>query len=255
MAHTVLICGKSGSGKTTAMRTLNPKETVIFRAINRTLPFKGAGQYIEGRNMRSTPVFDGPEGLSERLKWANRFASVKNVVITDGTYIMRNEFMSKINDVGFKKFNDIGLHTKRLFDEINSMRDDITVFLEWHCATESSDSGAVTYVPSTVGSLVDRVSGPFENVDIILFAEPKYTNNTIEYGFYTNRVIGRGGIEIPAKSPMGMFEDIFIPNDAQLVVDTIRKYYGDSPVAQPSELQGANVAAQQTTSEIINTKE
>jgi hypothetical protein len=89
-----------------------------------------------------------------------------------------------------------------------------------------SEGSVVTYEPATVGKLVDKISKPFENVDIILFAEPKYDNNQISYGFYTNRALRRGGIEIPAKTPMGMFKDIFIPNDLKLVADTINRYYG-----------------------------
>jgi hypothetical protein len=34
------------------------------------------------------------------------------------------------------------------------------------------------------------------------------------------------GIEIPAKSPDGMFEEDFIPNDLQLIVDKMKEYYG-----------------------------
>lgn len=225
MANTVMICGKSGSGKTTAMRTLSSGETVIMRAIHRTLPFRNANEYVNGENLFETPKFDV---LKRGIEWANRQAWVRNVVITDGTYLMRNEFIGKINNVGFQKFNELGAHTKELFDLLNGMREDIMVFLEWHAENETSDGGIVTYSASTVGNLVDRMSAPFENVDIVLFAEPRYDDRgQITYGFYTNRAIGRGGAELPAKSPAGMFDDIFVSNDAQMVADTIRRYYGE----------------------------
>lgn len=224
MANTVFICGKSGSGKTTAIRTLNPKETVIFKCIQRTLPFPTAKQYSEeNKNLFFTPTFDR---LQPALAWAMKRPNVKNVVITDGTYLMRNEFIDKINQIGYKKFNEMGEHTKRLFELAQNLREDQTVFIEWHPDTAESDGNIITYEPATVGKLVDKVSKPFENVDIILFAEPKYSNDTITYGFYTNRALGRGGIEIPAKTPMGMFSELFIPNDLQLVADTIKNYYG-----------------------------
>ena len=44
------------------------------------------------------------------------------------------------------------------------------------------------------------------------------------YGFYTHRIM-QGTIEIPAKTPDGMFEDDFIPNDLGLVVRKINEYY------------------------------
>lgn len=224
MSTTVFVCGMSGSGKTTAARTLDPKETVVFRAINRTLPFRGAKDYVKNRNIFDTPTFDV---LQKGVAWADRQPWVRNVVVTDGTYLMRNEFIGKIAQVGFQKFNDLGAHTKKLFDTLNSMRDDIVAFLEWHAEPVTSDGGVSTYAASTVGNLVDRVSAPFENVDVILWAEPQYDDRKkITYGFWTNRAIGRGGAELPAKSPDGMFDETFIPNDDQAVAETIRRYYG-----------------------------
>ena len=58
MAKTILICGKTGTGKTTSIRNLNPEETVIFKVINRTLPFKYAGKYVENRNLFNTPSYE-----------------------------------------------------------------------------------------------------------------------------------------------------------------------------------------------------
>ena len=84
----------------------------------------------------------------------------------------------------------------------------------------------VTYKAATVGKLLDEKYNIFENVDIILFAEPKINGNNITYGYYTNMVMGTGGAYLPAKSPIEMFKDIFIPNDLQFVVDTVNKYYG-----------------------------
>jgi hypothetical protein len=53
-----------------------------------------------------------------------------------------------------------------------------------------------------------------------------YTNveeskdGNIQYGFLTNRFK-----KIPAKSPDGMFNELKIPNDLQLVVNTLNEYY------------------------------
>jgi hypothetical protein len=37
----------------------------------------------------------------------------------------------------------------------------------------------------------------------------------------------QGTIEVPAKTPEGMFEDDFIPNDLGLVVRKINEYYNE----------------------------
>ena len=67
---------------------------------------------------------------------------------------------------------------------------------------------------------------PEENVAITLFAQPRYNDKGIpEYGFYTHRM-KVNGIEICAKTPEGMFEEDFIPNDLGTVVKAMKEYYG-----------------------------
>ncbi len=100
MAQTILICGKTGTGKTTSIRTLDPKETIILRVINRTLPFKFAGIYgKEQNNMFLTPEYGD---VLKGLEWANKRPNVKNIVITDATYIIRQEYFKKAQQAGLK---------------------------------------------------------------------------------------------------------------------------------------------------------
>ena len=60
---------------------------------------------------------------------------------------------------------------------------------------------------------------------MVLYSTVKFTDKgEAEYGFYTHRSM-QGTVEIPAKSPEGMFEEDFIPNDLGLVVRKINEYY------------------------------
>lgn len=222
MAKTILIAGKTGTGKTTSIRTLDPNETVIFRVINRTLPFKYAGMYSkEKKNLFSTHTYDD---VLKGLEWANKQKHVKNIVITDATYIMRQEFVKRAKEIGYTKFSDMAQHMQQLLTAIQDAREDLKVFVEFHVEIDEAGSA---YKASTVGKLIDEKYNIFENVDIILFASPMYEDNTSKYGFYTNHTLDRAGLEIPAKSPMGMFEDLYIPNDLALVAKTIDEYYAE----------------------------
>lgn len=224
MATTILIAGKTGTGKTSAIRTLNPKETLILRVINRTLPFKFAGIYgKEQKNMLSTPTYDS---VLKALEWADKQKHIKNIVITDGTYIIRQEYFRKANQTGYQKYTDMAVHMQQVLKAIQECRDDIKVFMEYHVESIVTDSGAMEYKPSTVGKLLDSQYNILENVDIVLFTQPQYEDKKITYGFVTNRTIDRNGAEIPAKSPIGMFEEMFIPNDLALVAKAIDEYYG-----------------------------
>ena len=224
MATTILIAGKTGTGKTSAIRTLDPKETLILRVINRTLPFKYAGIYgKEQKNMLSTPTYDS---VLKALEWADKQKHIKNIVITDGTYIIRQEYFRKANQTGYQKYTDMAVHMQQVLKAIQECRDDIKVFMEYHVESIVTDSGATEYKPSTVGKLLDSQYNILENVDIVLFTQPQYEDKKITYGFVTNRTIDRNGAEIPAKSPIGMFEEMFIPNDLALVAKAIDEYYG-----------------------------
>ena len=223
MATTILIAGKTGTGKTTAIRTLDPNETVIFRVINRTLPFKYAKAYSkEKKNLFSTPTYTD---VLKGLEWANKQEHVKNIVITDGTYIIRQEYFKKAQVAGYQKYTEFAVHMQQILKAIQELRDDIKVFMEYHVESNVSDSGVTEYKPSTVGKLLDSQYNILENVDIVLFAQPEIDDKTVNYGFLTNRTVDKNGADIPAKSPMGMFEDLFIPNDLALVAKTIDEYY------------------------------
>jgi len=224
MAKTILIAGKMGTGKTTSIRTLNPEETVIFRVINRTLPFKFTGKYVENKNLFTTPSY---EDVLKGLKWANAQKNVKNIVITDGTYIIRQEYFKKANITGYQKFTDMAVHMQQILKAIQDCRNDIKVFMEYHIEANTNDAGNVEYKAATVGKLLDEKYNIFENVDIILFTDPQYDDKNIEYVFATNRTIDKNGAEIPAKSPMGMFDDLHIPNDLAFVAQKIDEYYAE----------------------------
>ena len=48
MAQSVLVIADSGTGKSTSIRTLDPKETFIINIANKPLPFKGyKSKYIQ----------------------------------------------------------------------------------------------------------------------------------------------------------------------------------------------------------------
>lgn len=224
MANFILVTGSTGAGKTTSIRTLNPKQTLILRSIKRTLPFKGAKNF----NVIDTPTY---KDVIDKIDKANKIKACKNIVITDGTYIMRNEFFDKINTPGFDKFSKLAVHIREILMKCQECRDDLNVIMEWHTEPVQSDGNIMTYKAATVGKLLDSQFNIYENVDIILYAQPRIEGTRVEYGFYTNASTANG-VLIPAKTPIDMFEDSFVPNDLNLVVNKIKEYYGGE---QPAE--------------------
>ena len=227
MANFILVVGQTGHGKTTGIRTLDPKHTLVLRTINRKLPFPSASKYV----VRDTSDY---KEVIDWLEKANKSKVIENVVITDGTYIMRQEFFRRDKEIGYNKFTDMANHIREVLLTVQKCRDDLNVFMEYHVEPVTSDNSISGYKASTIGKMIDEKYNIFENVDIILFAEPKLVGNTVQYGYYTNLTQGHNGAYLPAKTPMGMFKDIFIPNDLQLVADTIKNYYGGNE-GQPED--------------------
>ena len=157
---------------------------------------------------------------------SQKFPNVKNIVIDDAIYIMRTEFFDRSKEKGFDKFNDLADHFRKIIAEGNNLRNDITVFMLLHTEMVETDGSVIGYKVSTVGKLLDKMYNPLESVSITLFCQPKYDDKgKPEFGFWTHPM-KVNGIEIPAKSPDEMFEDDFIPNSLQYVLDKMHEYYG-----------------------------
>ena len=124
-----------------------------------------------------------------------------------------------------QKYTEFAMHMQQILKAIQDCRDDMKVFMEYHVEANVTELGITEYKPSTVGKLLDNQYNILENVDIVLFANPEYEDKEIKYGFITNRTIDKNGAEIPAKSPMGMFDEMFIPNDLAFVAQKIDEYY------------------------------
>jgi hypothetical protein len=90
-----------------------------------------------------------------------------------------------------------------------------------------SDKITTGYKVSTIGNLIDNQYNPLEVVPMVLFSAVKFDDKgNASYGFYTHRCM-QGTIEIPAKSPDGMFEEDFIPNDLGYVTTKMNEYYNE----------------------------
>lgn len=226
MSNLVLVLGESGTGKSTSIKTLNPKETVVFNILGKRLPFKGSAAMYNEDNKNLVKVNDWQE-LVDLLHSVDEDAPhMKNVVIDDAIYIMRTEFFNRCKEKGFDKYNELADHFRRVIATCSSLRDDLNIFMLLHTETVETEGTIIGYKSSSVGKLLDKMYRPEENTAITLFAQPKFDDKgKPSYGFYTHKM-RVNGIELPSKTPEGMFEEDFIPNDLGLVVKAMKEYYG-----------------------------
>lgn len=226
MSNLVLVMGESGSGKSTSIKSLDPKETVIFNILGKRLPFKGSAASYNETNKNLFKVDNWQTVINYLNSISASAPHIKNVVLDDAIYIMRTEFFDRSKERGFDKYNELADHFRRIIATCSSLRDDLNIFMLLHVESVEADGSIIGYKSSSVGKLLDKMYRPEENTAITLFAQPKFDDKgKASYGFYTHKM-KVNGVELPSKTPEGMFEEDWIPNDLGLVVKSMKEYYG-----------------------------
>lgn len=226
MSNLVFIMGESGTGKSTSIKSLDPKETAIFNILGKRLPFKGSNALYNKENKNLFNISDWQTVLNYLDAIDKKAPHIKNIIIDDAIYVMRIEFFDRAKERGYEKFTDMGDHFRKIIAACNNKRDDLNIFMLLHTEPVRDGNLIIKYKASTIGNLLEEKYKPDENTTITLFAQPRFDDKgKAEYGFYTHK-LKVDGIEIPAKTPDGMFEEDFIPNDLGLVVKAMNEYYG-----------------------------
>ena len=100
------------------------------------------------------------------------------------------------------------------------MRDDLTIYFLTHSEDSTDINGNRRVKAKTVGKMIDNALTLEGLFSIVLFGKVvKDDKGVYHYGFDT-----QNNGENTCKSPMGMFEDTFIPNDLAYVNECIDKY-------------------------------
>lgn len=215
MSNMILIIGESGTGKSTAIETLDPAETFIIQVVNKPLPFKG----FKSKYPLKTKDNNGNRVVAKDWTWVIKTLQMiesnskfKNIIIDDFQYILSSEYMSRAMERGYDKFTEMAQHYYQIIEMAQQMREDLNIIFLSH--NEQKDDG--TSKVKTIGKLLDdklTVEGLFTIVLNTKIEDGNYFFETQNNGFNTS------------KSPKGMFEDLKIPNDLQYVIDKVSEYY------------------------------
>lgn len=208
MSTPVLILGESGSGKSTAMRNLDPANTLLIQAIRKPLPFKREGWAYFNPETKSGNIFatDHVTSIIELMSKTKR----KIIVLDDYQYILANELMRRFRETGYGKFSEIGYNGWNLINVASQLAPDVRVYFLAH--TMTGDDG-ITKV-KTPGKLLETytVEGLFSIVMRTVVRDGEFYLSTRNSGSDT------------VKTPIDMFADELIPNDLVLVDQAIHDY-------------------------------
>lgn len=232
MANKILTLGSPGSGKSTALETLNPEEVFIICSDEKGLPFPKWR-----RNYTTKYSEDGRLSISESNYYqtndiqhvamlitsiAEKRPDIKVIVVDTITALMEQEFMGRAKEKGFDKYTDMGLSVFNLVTLPEKLkRDDLTVIFMAHTEDKYDSEGVLkTSFKVIGGKLVGEkieIEGRF---NIVLYAEVVQEGNDFKYYFNT-QTNGKN----TCRSPRGMFERR-IPNDFKYVLERIKDYEG-----------------------------
>ncbi len=129
------IVGQTGTGKSTAIKHLDPKETYIINVAKKELPFKGSEKLYNTENKNYAEIDDAVKITQRLRKLSDDAPHIKNIVIEDSNYIMGFNIVAKATEVGYTKFSLMAKEMVDMFREARKLRDDITVFYLTHPET------------------------------------------------------------------------------------------------------------------------
>ena len=231
----VLVLAASGFGKSTSLgaipelgiKGLNPKETFLITVTNKGLPFRGWTKDYVHVPVGAPPttgnflISNNGDVIRKNIDYfvANR-PDITTYVIDDLNYVMQDYYMKNALAKGYDVFKNIGLFMGGIFDSAYAIPQDKNFIVLMHYETED-DGFTKSYKAKTVGKATDQyitIEGKFE---VVLYGKQAIDESTkkVVKQFVTNF-----DGQYPAKSPVGMFKDMYILNDMGLVVDEINKY-------------------------------
>ena len=206
------IVGSSGTGKSTSLRNLPLKDTIIIDLERKGFPFK------EAKNFQTITATMLPE-IEKAIETATKNADI--VVIESFTKYC--EILIDVAQKQYKGFDIWNYYNKQIRNTLESLKN------EKATVVVTAIDEIVKIMQPTGGEYNTRrikVQGKVHEGCIekefllVLFTEVRREKDSIEYCFQTNS----DGIT-SAKTPMGMFSDLYIPNDLNTVINSVEEYY------------------------------
>lgn len=208
MAKMLLIIGEGGSGKTSSLKNLSPKEHFYIDCDKKGLNYKGWKEdYIEKKNYFKTN--DGEIVAKLLHEISNNKPEFKYITIDTINSIMIADEMKRMKGKSYNEWQDLAKCIFDLIDIVPDLRDDLTVIFIGHTQTE--DDGFTRLL--TNGRKLNKI-GLEKYFNTVLLSKAKDG----EYIFETR------ANNSTARTPMGAFDELEIPNDITKVLEVIKDY-------------------------------
>ncbi len=213
MSKVICIAGESGSGKTTSMRNLDPKETYYIDADKKGLSWKGWRKQYSSENKNYLRCDDANIVRVYIKKLAESCPKIKVIVIDTINGLMVADEMRRSKEKGYDKWIDLAACVWDLVNECYEYRDDLTIVFTAHTQTDHDENGYMFTRIKTSGKKLDKIvlESKFTTVLLSKCVDGKYLFET-------------QAKNSTAKSPLGAFESFEIENDIVKVIEALEEF-------------------------------
>lgn len=227
MSNLICLAGQSNTGKSTSLRTLDPKSTFIISCTNKQLQ-------IPGFRKKYTKVEIKDKKLIGNWYVSNNYAQIgkvlsaisttrpeiKVVVLDDINYLLSNETFENALDKGYTKFSVMAKNYYDLLANCQLLRDDLTVVVITHTENYGTDMDP-QYRMWTTGKMLTQQINLDGMFSYIIYSD-RYIDDTddeVHYRFKT-RTDGND----TCRSVAGCFTEKYIEPDMKAVIDKINEF-------------------------------
>lgn len=212
MGRLIGIYGEPGTGKSLSLKNLPPSETLYIDCDLKGLNWKGWREEYNGEKKNYLKT-NFPQLAIKYLQLADK-GTYKYVVIDTVNNLMISDEMRRCKEKGYDKWMDLASSIWDLVELPGTLRDDLTVILIFHSQTDMTEDGYRFTRIKTNGRKTEK-----NNIDSkfnwllrsVKQDDGKYYFETTAHNSTT-------------RTPLGAFEEDFIPNDIMQVLKVMEEY-------------------------------
>lgn len=204
-----------------ALKLNTTRNAVMSKLLKVSNPYNITGNYVVMKDIRY---------LEDWVKFVSlKMPHIKILIMPDFTHyisevIAQKEFIQrKSGGEAFQRFWELAADALNNFiTSIDELREDLLVVTEYHCEFVEANNMYEIFVPG--GKMLKDKFIPDSYYDVMLYTHVMEDDGNIKqadrYKFVTHRTD-----KYNARC-LNLFEDTFIPNDLQMVIDKVREYVG-----------------------------
>jgi hypothetical protein len=233
--HKILYLAETGSGKTSSLRKLNPKETAILNIDMKPLPLQGWRSKYQTIRKTDGKVdwletnyieVENPSSVLKVLEQWEAQSWIKTIVIDTITHMITHDYMNNAIGKDFKAYQAMGKHFYEIVEFVRKSSKNVVVM--GHIGRKIDELGNVVWDMKVQGNMIKDLV-PASYFTTVLVGEIQRDKD--KKAKYVVRTQSEGND--PAKSPAAFDPatdeantalELYEPNDVALIFDKLEKF-------------------------------